>query len=139
VLLWQTMGMSKPLVSIELWAIVAPLLLPELPKPKGDRPRVSDWACLTGIPWEHLPVMMGCGSGVTWWWRLRDWQAAGSGIASTGHCSTAAATPTASTAAGGSCAAGTSRSGSPGVTSTPASAWPGTAGSWSGRWPATAG
>src|SRR5665213_3062672 len=31
----------------------------------------------TGIPWEMLPAEMGCGSGVTCWRRLRDWQAAG--------------------------------------------------------------
>ena len=75
----------KPLVSDELWALVAPLLPPEPPKPKGGRPRVPDWACLagivfvlkTGIPWEMLPPEMGCGSGVTCWRRLRDWQAAG--------------------------------------------------------------
>lgn len=41
--------MSTPLVSDELWAVVAPLLLKELPKPKGRRPRVSDRAALTGI------------------------------------------------------------------------------------------
>lgn len=77
--------MSKPLVSDELWALVAPLLPPEPPKPKGGRPRVPDRACLTGIlfvlktgiPWEYLPVEMGCGSGVTCWRRLRDWQDAG--------------------------------------------------------------
>ena len=75
----------KPLVSDELWAIVAPLLPPEPPKPKGGRPRVSDRAALTGIifvlksgiPWEMLPQEMGCGSGVTCWRRLRDWQDAG--------------------------------------------------------------
>lgn len=77
--------MSKPLVSDELWAIVAPLLPPEPPKPKGGRPRVPDRAALTGIifvlksgiPWEMLPREMGCGSGVTCWRRLRDWQEAG--------------------------------------------------------------
>ena len=77
--------MSKPLVSDELWALVAPLLPPEPPKPKGGRPRVPDRACLTGIlfvlktgiPWEYLPSEIGCGSGVTCWRRLRDWQAAG--------------------------------------------------------------
>jgi transposase len=77
--------MSQPLVSDELWAIVAPLLPPEPPKPKGGRPRVSDRAALTGIifvlksgiPWEMLPQEMGCGSGVTCWRRLRDWQQAG--------------------------------------------------------------
>ena len=31
----------------------------------------------SGIPWEMLPLEMGCGSGVTCWRRLRDWQAAG--------------------------------------------------------------
>ena len=74
----------KPLVSDELWALVAPLLPPEPPKPNGGRPRVSDRAALTGIifvlksgiPWEMLPQEMGCGSGVTCW-RLRDWQEAG--------------------------------------------------------------
>jgi transposase len=79
------MGMSKPLVSDELWAIVAPLLPPEPPKPKGGRPRVPDRAALTGIifvlktgiQWEMLPQEMECGSGVTCWRRLRDWQAAG--------------------------------------------------------------
>jgi transposase len=77
--------MPKPLVSDELWAIVAPLLPPDPPKPKGGRPRVPDRACLTGIlfvlktgiPWEYLPQEMGCGSGVTCWRRLRDWQDAG--------------------------------------------------------------
>lgn len=77
--------MSKPLVSDELWAVVAPLLPPERPKPKGGRPRVSDRAALggiifvlkTGIPWEWLPQEMGCGSGMTCWRRLRDWQQAG--------------------------------------------------------------
>ncbi len=75
----------KPLVSDELWAVVAPLLPPEPPKPKGGRPRVPDRAALTGvifvlksgIPWEMLPQELGCGSGVTCWRRLRDWQEAG--------------------------------------------------------------
>src|SRR5918999_3577744 len=77
--------MAKPLVSDDLWAIVAPLLPPEPPKPTGGRPRVPDRACLSGIifvlksgiPWEMLPQELGCGSGVTCWRRLRDWQAAG--------------------------------------------------------------
>jgi transposase len=77
--------MSKPLVSDELWAVVAPLLPPEPPKPKGGRPRVPDRAVLTGIifvlhsgiPWEMLPQELGCGSGMTCWRRLRDWQEAG--------------------------------------------------------------
>ena len=77
--------MAKPLVSDELWAVVAPLLPAEPPKPKGGRPRVPDRACLTGIifvlksgiPWEMLPQEMGCGSGMTCWRRVRDWQQAG--------------------------------------------------------------
>ena len=77
--------MAKPLVSDELWDLVAPLLPPESPKPKGGRPRLSDrdalrgilFVLMTGIPWEMLPQEMGCGSGMTCWRRLRDWQKAG--------------------------------------------------------------
>ena len=61
--------MAKTLAADELWAIVEPLLPPELPKPKGGRPRIDDRAVLTGIlfvlksdiPWEMLPQEMGCG------------------------------------------------------------------------------
>ncbi len=75
----------KRLVPDDLWAVVAPLLPPEPPKPKGGRPRVPDRAALTGIifvlrsgiQWELLPQEMDCGSGMTCWRRLRDWQAAG--------------------------------------------------------------
>ena len=77
--------MSKPLVSDELWSFITPLLPPEPPKPQGGRPLVPARAALTGvlfvlqsgIPWGMLPQEMGCGSGVTCWRRLRDWQAAG--------------------------------------------------------------
>jgi len=77
--------MSNPLVSDDLWAVVAPLLPSEPPKPKGGRPRVPDRAVLSGIifvlksgiPWEMLPQEMGCGSGMTCWRRLRDWHDAG--------------------------------------------------------------
>ncbi len=76
--------MSKPLVSDELWAAVAPLLPRERPKPRGGRPRCDDRAALggilfvlrSGIPWEMLPQELGC-SGMTCWRRLRDWHAAG--------------------------------------------------------------
>lgn len=77
--------MSSPLVSDGLWAVIEPLL-PVIPvRPKGGRPRISDrsaltgilFVLLTGIPWEMLPPEMGCGSGVTCWRRLRDWQMAG--------------------------------------------------------------
>ena len=77
--------MAKPILPDELWNIVAPLLPPEPPKPKGGRPRLPDRAALTGIifvlrtgiPWEMLPQELGCGSGMTCWRRLRDWQEAG--------------------------------------------------------------
>jgi transposase len=76
--------MSKPLLTDELWAVIEPLLPPERPKPNGGRPRLSDRAALTGIlfvlrtgiPWEMLPQELGCGSGMTCWRRLRDWQQA---------------------------------------------------------------
>ena len=77
--------MARPLLPDGLWAEIAPLLPPERAKPKGGRPRTSDRAALTGIlfvlrsgtPWELLPREMGCGSGMTCWRRLRDWQKAG--------------------------------------------------------------
>src|SRR5437763_5387026 len=78
-------AMAKELLPDAFWARIAPLLPPEPPKPKGGRPRVSDRAALTGIlfvlktgiPWEYLPAEIGCGSGMSCWRRLRDWQRAG--------------------------------------------------------------
>ena len=77
--------MAQPLVSDELWAAVEPLLPPPRVKQKSGRPRVADRAALTGIifvlktgiPWEYLPQELGCGSGMTCWRRLREWQATG--------------------------------------------------------------
>ena len=77
--------MAKRLVPDDLWAFIAPLLPPARPRPKGGRPPVPDRAALTGIlfvlktglPWEYLPAEMGCGSGMSCWRRLRDWQQAG--------------------------------------------------------------
>ena len=79
--------MAKPLLDDELWELIQSLLPP--PKPRrwrypGQKP-VSDRQALTGIlfvlksgiPWEMLPREMGCGSGMTCWRRLRDWQKAG--------------------------------------------------------------
>jgi transposase len=76
---------KRQLVTDELWEIVEPLLPKEPPKPKGGRPRIDDRAALTGIifvlksgiPWEMLPKEMGCGSGITCWRRLQEWQEAG--------------------------------------------------------------
>jgi transposase len=79
--------MAKAIVGDDLWALIAPLL--PAPKPRrtrypGRKP-LDDRAVLTGIlfvlqsgiPWEMLPQEMGCGSGMSCWRRLRDWQQAG--------------------------------------------------------------
>ncbi len=79
--------MAKPLLNDKLWNLIEPLL--PAPKPRrfrhpGRKP-ISQRQALTGIlfvlktgiPWEDLPQEMGCGSGMTCWRRLRDWQAAG--------------------------------------------------------------
>jgi transposase len=65
--------------------MVAPLLPKRRSQPKGGRPWTDDRATLTGIlfvlrsgiPWRMLPIEMGCGSGVTCWRRLREWQRRG--------------------------------------------------------------
>src|SRR5512132_1868892 len=76
---------AKTLVPEQLWQAIQPLLPPPLPR-HGGRPRVDDRAALagiidrlhTGIPWRVLPTdQLGCGSPVTCWRRLRDWQRAG--------------------------------------------------------------
>jgi transposase len=78
--------MATPLVPDELWEAIRPLLPRHRVKPgKRGRPPVDDRACLagiifvlrSGIPWEMLPLEMGCGSGVTCWRRLRYWQRRG--------------------------------------------------------------
>ena len=77
--------MAKKLVSEELWKEIEPILPKKKAHPKGGRPAIADRAALTGIifvlktgiPWEDLPQEMGCGSGMTCWRRLRDWQEAG--------------------------------------------------------------
>lgn len=69
----------------ELWTFIEPRLATRAPSPQGERPRLRDRAALTGIlfvlktgiPREHLPRELGCGSGLTCWRRLRDWQQAG--------------------------------------------------------------
>lgn len=77
--------MAKPLLTDDLWNHIAPLLPPLRAQPKGGRPPVPHRAALTGIlfvlktglPWEYLPAEMGCGSGMTCWRRLHEWQQAG--------------------------------------------------------------
>src|SRR3984893_157255 len=79
--------MARPLVSDALWARIEPLL----PPPKRRRRRYAGrrpldrrkiltgiiFVLKTGIPWESLPVEMGCGCGMTCWDYLRAWQNAG--------------------------------------------------------------
>ena len=77
--------MATALLPDALWDRVEPFLPIPPRRPQGGRPRVSDRACLTGIvfvlrsgiPWQMLPQELGCGSGMTCWRRLRDWQQAG--------------------------------------------------------------
>src|SRR6266511_6007767 len=78
--------MARPLVSDELWELIEPLI-PKVPRRHRfpGRKRIDDRKVLTGIlfvlqtgiPWEYLPQGMGCGSGMTCWRRLREWQEAG--------------------------------------------------------------
>ena len=77
--------MSTPLLPDALWNLIQPMLPSAPRRPNGGRPRLPDRACLTGIlfvlrsgiPWEMLPQELGCGSGMTCWRRLRDWQERG--------------------------------------------------------------
>src|SRR6516164_5578203 len=79
--------MAKPILDDELWALIEPLL--PTPKPRrsrypGRKP-LDDRAVLTGIlfilqtclRWDLLPRETSCGSGMSCWRRLRDWQTAG--------------------------------------------------------------
>ena len=79
--------MAKPILDDALWELIGPLLPPPKPrrrrhpgrKPIPHRAALTGilYVLRTGIPWEYLPQEMGCGSGMTCWRRLRDWQAAG--------------------------------------------------------------
>jgi transposase len=76
--------MTKLLLPDELWDMIKPLLPAHKRSLRGGRPPLDDRDVLTGIifvlktgiPWEQLPKEMGCGSGMTGWRRLRDWQQA---------------------------------------------------------------
>ncbi len=79
--------MAKPILDDELWELIEPLLPPAKPrrfrypgrKALDHRKPLTGilFVLRTGIGWEYLPQEMGCGSGMTCWRRLRDWQKAG--------------------------------------------------------------
>jgi len=79
--------MAKPLLSDEIWEEIVALLPPPKPrrfsfpgrKPVDNRKVFTGilFVLKSGIPWEELPREMGCGSGMTCWRRLYEWQKAG--------------------------------------------------------------
>src|SRR5262249_35125725 len=79
--------MSGRILPEELWKRIEPLLPPPKPrrfrfpgrKPLDNRKVLTGilFVLRTGIRSEDLPPGLGCGSGMTGWRRLRDWQAAG--------------------------------------------------------------
>jgi transposase len=77
--------MAKEILSDELWGVIESLVPAPPPRPKGGRRRIPNQAVLTGIlfvlrsgsPGELLPQELGCGSGMSCWGRLQEWQGAG--------------------------------------------------------------
>jgi transposase len=78
--------MAKPVVSDELWELVEPLIPKVVRRHRyPGRKRIDDRRVLTGIlfvlktgiSWQQLPQELGCGSGMTCWRRLQEWQQAG--------------------------------------------------------------
>ena len=79
--------MAKPILDDKLWELLEPLLPPPKPrrfrypgrKPLDHRKVLTGiiFVLKTGVPWEELPQEMGCGSGMTCWRHLQEWQEAG--------------------------------------------------------------
>jgi transposase len=72
--------MARPLALDDLWAAIAPPLLPAGQSRRAAGRRSRDRAALTGtlfvlrsgLPWGRLSAEMGWGSGMSCWRRLRD-------------------------------------------------------------------
>ena len=83
------MSTAKPLVSDGPSERIEPVFPAGAGHRYPGRKRVPDRQALTGIlfvsktgiPREDLPQETGCGSGMTWWRRLRDWTTPVSGAA----------------------------------------------------------
>src|SRR5437870_5138436 len=79
--------MARPILDDVLWSLIEPILPPPKKRrfrypgrrPIGNREALTGilFVLKTGIPWQDLPREMGCGSGMTCWRRLHDWQKAG--------------------------------------------------------------
>jgi transposase len=78
--------MAKPIIDAALWERIAPFLPPKprrsrFPgrKPLDNRKALTGvlFVLKTGIAWEDLPQELGCGSGMSCWRRLREWQEVG--------------------------------------------------------------
>ena len=78
--------MAEPILDDRLWKLIEPLLPVKERRFRypGRKPLPNQvvltgilFVLKTGIQWEYLPKEMGCGSGMTCWRRLRDWQKAG--------------------------------------------------------------
>lgn len=77
--------MSRPILPDAVWSLIEPLLPAYPPSARGGRPRISNRQALTGIlfvlrtgaAWEDLPTELNCGSGMSCWRYLRDWQGDG--------------------------------------------------------------
>lgn len=79
--------MAKAILDDQLWELIKPLLPAAKPrrfrypgrKPLDHRKVLTGilFVLRTGIPWEELPQEMGCGSGMTCWRHLAEWQQRG--------------------------------------------------------------